>query len=118
MLNPFKYGSVVSGKDFADREVELNYLVTELKSGQNIIFYSPRRYGKTSLILKVLEELKKNDYLTAYIDLYNCVFVSDLIDKIIKETVIPAYGSLDKVSSFFRSSLSGINPQITIKPEA
>lgn len=31
MANPFKYGVVVSGKDFADREKELDEPVAKLK---------------------------------------------------------------------------------------
>ena len=31
MSNPFKYGTVVSGKDFADRQKELKELAARLK---------------------------------------------------------------------------------------
>lgn len=54
MINPFKYGTIVTGKDFADRKDELKLLTQELTSGQNMILYSPRRYGKSSLIINVL----------------------------------------------------------------
>ncbi len=36
MPNPFKYGTVVSGKDFADRQDELKELAPRLKEPQNI----------------------------------------------------------------------------------
>ena len=69
MENPFIYGEVVSGKNFGDREKELVELVSDLKSGQNIILYSPRRYGKTSLLLKILSKLKEDGLMTAYMDM-------------------------------------------------
>ena len=34
MKNP--YGEVVTGKDFADREIELENIIRDLKDGQNI----------------------------------------------------------------------------------
>ena len=68
MPNPFKYGVIVTGEDFADREKELKLLVKELTSGQNILLYSPRRYGKSSLMMMVLELLQKKGIMTALID--------------------------------------------------
>lgn len=117
MINPFKYGTIVTGKDFADREDELKLLIKELTSGQNMVLYSPRRYGKSSLIINVLEMLKKNDIITAYIDLYGCVFLSDLVDKLVEETVLPAYGTIDKASKFLRSTFSGIRPEFTLNSD-
>lgn len=49
MANPFKYGTVVSGDDFSDREKELEHLRSRLKETIRIFLVAPRRYGKTSL---------------------------------------------------------------------
>ena len=115
MVNPFKYGKIVSGDDFADRENETKQLFEDLKSGQNILLYSPRRYGKTSLILRTLDLLKKDGLMTSYIDLYGCLNVSDLIDKIIQETVVPAQGTLRRIGDFLREHTSGVRPEITLE---
>ncbi len=50
MSNPFKYGTVVSGEDFANRDKELRELASRLKETVRIFLVAPRRYGKTSLI--------------------------------------------------------------------
>ena len=42
MVNPFNYGKIVSGDNFADREKETKELFEDLKSGQNILLYSPK----------------------------------------------------------------------------
>jgi hypothetical protein len=62
MDNPFKFGSVVTGSDFADRRRELAELARELGGGQHLFLLSPRRYGKTSLrqLLKEQVVLKVN----------------------------------------------------------
>ena len=39
MANPFKYGGVVSGKDFADREKELDEPVGKLKRIGGQVFF-------------------------------------------------------------------------------
>ena len=69
MENPFVYGKVVRGKYFADREAEIAELINDIASGQNVIVFSPRRYGKTSLILEVLDRVKAEGLLTFYLDL-------------------------------------------------
>jgi uncharacterized protein len=68
--NPFIYGSVVSGKDFADRENEIKQILSDLEGTQNILLFSPRRFGKTSLILEVLARLNERDFLKVYLDLF------------------------------------------------
>jgi AAA+ ATPase superfamily predicted ATPase len=58
-MNPFKYGRVVSDPYFVGRKDEINEIELNLKSSNNLILYAPRRYGKTSLIKKVLAELER-----------------------------------------------------------
>lgn len=117
MINPFKFGKIVTGDDFADREKETEQLIREIKSGQNILLYSPRRYGKSSLILKVLEGVERSGMLTSYIDLYGCLTISEFIDKLIEETVVPSQGTFSKISNFLKKNLSGIKPTITLKTD-
>lgn len=68
--NPFRYGIAVDDPYFIDREQELKDYSKWLTSGQSLVIYSPRRYGKTSLMLKLLKKLKKEGYHTVYIDFF------------------------------------------------
>ncbi|HEV2192188.1 MAG TPA: ATP-binding protein [Nitrosopumilaceae archaeon] len=69
--NPFVFGTVVSEEQFADRKNELRELISDLQSKTNVIIFSPRRYGKTSLIFQVINELQKKGIICAYIDLFS-----------------------------------------------
>ena len=73
MRNPFVYGETVSGDNFCDRSLETKELVTDVKNSQNVIIFSPRRYGKTSLIKEVLRKVKAQGILTFYVDLYPAI---------------------------------------------
>ncbi len=68
MENPFVFGKVVKGEHFADRVTEIRELKKTLRAGQNIILYGPRRYGKTSLAEVAMEELKKEGFVVAKIN--------------------------------------------------
>jgi len=62
--NPFVYGEVVPRAAFADREVELDRLVTDLGDGQKVFLISPRRYGKSSLVRQALAALARRRVAT------------------------------------------------------
>jgi hypothetical protein len=66
--NPFRFGRIVSGDAFTDREADLMVLERELRGGQNILIEAPRRFGKTSLILEVKRRLEAGGVPVAYLD--------------------------------------------------
>src|SRR5438445_4362996 len=68
LSNPFRFGRIVSGDAFTDREDDLRVLERELRGGQNILIEAPRRFGKTSLILEVKRRLEAAGIPVAYLD--------------------------------------------------
>ncbi len=56
--SPFIYGGKITGDAFCDRTQETDELIEDIRSRQHVIIYSQRRFGKTSLVLKVLEEAR------------------------------------------------------------
>jgi hypothetical protein len=70
MKNPFVFGEAVSGSAFWNRTAEIKELTQDLRGSQNVIVFSARRYGKTSLIKTVLQKLAEEGLITIYMDLY------------------------------------------------
>lgn len=90
--NPFKYGEPVTGKDFADREDECKEISHDLYSGQNVILYSPRRLGKTSLIMEIEQKLKKMpEICTCYINLFGILSQEELAERVVNGIMLSAY---------------------------
>lgn len=52
--NPFKFGSIVDGNFFTDREADIQKSLEVVGSENHLVLISPRRYGKTSMIYKVV----------------------------------------------------------------
>lgn len=111
MENPFVFGKAITGKHFIDREEELREIVSHLSRGQNVILYSPRRYGKTSLIKQALEKLKGSKFVVFYIDLYRISSLNEFYQEYAKCMVqarVPAQKLIDLISSL----LPSLNPKI------
>ena len=67
-----KIGPPVTGEDFFGRQKELEYVWALIKGGNNFIFPSPRRVGKTSFALRILEEARSSGWQTIDINLESC----------------------------------------------
>ena len=58
MRNPFRYGAKVTGGSFYDRREIKASMMNVLDGGNNVVLYGPRRYGKSSLVAEMIEELR------------------------------------------------------------
>ena len=115
MENPFIFGDVVKRKFFADREEELKSLALDLSSGQNILLFSPRRYGKTSLIVRVLDQLKDKGIVCAYVDLFPVTSLQSL-GKVYANAITRASSSkFQEAVQFIKSHFPAVVPKIIVK---
>jgi AAA+ ATPase superfamily predicted ATPase len=68
--NPFNFGDLALDAGFADRERELAELVADMRNGQNVVVFAPRRYGKSSLVRRAAQQLvSRKQALVAQVDL-------------------------------------------------
>jgi AAA+ ATPase superfamily predicted ATPase len=83
MENPFAYSNYVTGESFCNRKKELSELLGYIKGSQNVLLYSHRRYGKSSLIRQVFREIKeKNLNIGAmHVELYGTISEKDFITR-------------------------------------
>jgi len=110
--NPFKFGTVVSGNFFYNREDELQRIKQVLIGGNNITLYAPRRYGKTSLVNKVLRELDEEGFTTVYLDMMS-VYSRETFIKNYTGTIAGKLGkSLETVIKKIARYISGIVPSL------
>ncbi|MBD3321295.1 MAG: AAA family ATPase [Chitinivibrionales bacterium] len=110
--NPFVYGVTVDGTHFINREKEIQTITSALAGGQNIILYSPRRYGKTSLIKKVGEELKKRNILYFYVDFYKLSSVEELYTFYSNAIINELQSPIDKMWNIIKNMIPTVNPRI------
>src|ERR1700761_751755 len=66
-LNPFRFGNVVID-EFADRTAELAEVEADMRNGQDLVIFAPRRLGKSSLVLKAAATMRRKKALVAYLN--------------------------------------------------
>lgn len=82
MENPFKFGSIVENEFFTDRVQEVEYICNYLNSRNHLVLISPRRFGKSSVVLKAL---KKTDRQFIRLNLQKVTSISDFAAKLLSE---------------------------------
>jgi hypothetical protein len=114
--NPFVFGKVVKGENFFNRKKEIEELSTEILNHQNIILYAPRRYGKTSLVLKTFENLKKKNknFVGLYIDFYNVNSIEKFVTILSNQYAKNSKLTLEKLLKTLKSYFTGVSPAISL----
>jgi uncharacterized protein len=83
-VNPFRFGPLALDEAFTDRQAEIDTLVADARNGQDVVVFAPRRYGKSSLVWRVAQELVKEDVLVAQVDLMRTPTKDQLASKLAK----------------------------------
>jgi hypothetical protein len=114
--NPFRYGAIARGEFFADRRSELRSLTADVRGGQDVFIVSPRRLGKTSLVERAIEQLRKEGMLAAYLDLLGSPTKAELADDLAQALYDGLFSrldrALDRVRDFFAHLR--VSPRVTV----
>ena len=118
LANPFVYQGYESPAYFCDREAETKTLLSHLKNGRNVTLISPRRIGKTGLILNTFYHLKEEekDAVCLYLDIFATKNLRDLVKQlgvmVINDIVRKNASFIDKAIAFF----SALRPVLSMDP--
>jgi hypothetical protein len=106
MQNPFAYSNYVTGESFCNRKKELSELLTYIKTSQNILLYSHRRYGKSSLIHQAFNiiKAKKLNIGAMHVELYGTISEKDFITR--------TFQCLNQLESNFERLLKSVSKAV------
>jgi len=112
-MNPFSYGTIVKGDHFYDRKEESTRIVNTLLGGNNMVLYAPRRFGKTSLVFKVIEQLEQMGVICIYFD-FMPVFSPESFVRLYAKALSAKQSNLTKFAQMFSSIVKTIRPVLSI----
>jgi uncharacterized protein len=77
--NPFVYSRPIPPEDLIDRDTEAAELLRAAVGGHYLRLYAPRKYGKTSLLRRVLQEAERSEGMIAIlVDLFGVLSLADI----------------------------------------
>jgi uncharacterized protein len=116
--NPFSFGSLALDDSFADREREVTELTSDIRNGQDVVVFAPRRCGKSSLIWRVARVLAAERVLVAQVDLMKTPtkesLAAALAKSIYEQIASPLERAREKALAPFRSLQ--LQPTINVNP--
>ena len=94
MNKPFNYGKIAEFNYFTNRTKEVKWLEMQINAGINCILMSPRRWGKSSLVLHTANTIRKKNLkiVFCFLDLYNIRSEKEFLE-LFSTTIIKATSS-------------------------
>ena len=117
MNNPFTYSNIVTGPHFCNRKKEQEELLEFIRTSQNVLLYSHRRTGKSSLIKQVFLNIKHQspEIGTLYIDLYGTTSEKEFMTRIFQQLNVLETNT-DKLLKLLKNSIDKFSFQLGIDP--
>lgn len=105
--NPFRFGDLALDHFFTDRDAELAELTADIRNGQNVVIFAPRRCGKSSLMWRAAQQLVGDgSVLIAQVDLMKAPTKERLAEKlaaaIYEEIASPLFKLREQATAVFR----------------
>ena len=116
MENPFKFGGVVRRPYFADRRSELKELKREMLNQNHVFLVSPRRFGKTCVLMNLLDTLKRDAVACTYIDLNAFPDIRSFAGALATMTTEALESNKDKILKMF-SGFQKLRPKVALEPD-
>jgi uncharacterized protein len=117
-INPFRYGALALDDAFTDREQETAELKADALNGQDVVLFAPRRYGKSSLLWRVSQELIGDGALVAHVNLMTTPTITQLAEKLARtiheDIASPLFRAKERLRIFQGLRIS---PTVTVDPE-
>jgi hypothetical protein len=116
--NPFRYGALALDEAFTDRERETAELKADALNGQDVVLFAPRRYGKSSLVWRVSQELVAQRVLVAHVNLMTTPTITQFAEKLAQsvheDIASPLFRAKERLRIF--QGLR-VRPTVTVDPE-
>ncbi len=113
--NPFFFREISRDEPFCNRQREFEQLTAHAKSLANVVLFSPRRFGKTSLVKRVQRKLSDEGAICIYTDFYGITSVEDVATRLVKSLFKEVY---NRESLFEKAAriIKSFRPSIVMSP--
>jgi hypothetical protein len=110
-VNPFVYSHPIAPDEIIDRDEETKALLAAAVGGHFVRLYAPRKYGKTSLLRRVLRDAEREEgMIPILVDLYGVLSIADVAIRFERSYARQLKGKLRaRVEEFLQSTGLGLS---------
>ena len=108
-------GKPVTGEELIGREKEINEIIQTIKAGQSVALIAPRRFGKTSIMMEVMNRLTREKFFTGSIDIFTVPDIEQLAFEITSQVL--KNRKLDEALNKLKRNLGEILTNIKFRKE-
>lgn len=113
MEKSFVYGKSVEGENFTDRVKETHRLQNNFLHGLNTIIISPRRLGKTSLVMKTKQSIDDRKVKVVLMDIYDCRSEYDFLNRFASVIIRDTAGRSEEIVNNIKEFLVRLTPKLS-----
>ncbi len=117
--NPFSFGALALDESFADREEELGELTSDIRNGQDVVVFAPRRFGKSSLVWRAIGTLVAEGVLVAQVDLMTAPTKETLAAALARSIYEQIASTLERARERALAPFRGlqVQPTVSVNPD-
>ena len=115
--NPFVFGKAAEGAYFTDRAEDAKRLTANLTHGINTILISPRRWGKTSLVKKVINDIDNPEIKTVFLDIFQCKTEYEFYHAFATAVIKSTSSKIEEWVELAKTFLANLSPKFSFGPD-
>jgi uncharacterized protein len=110
-VNPFVYSHPLDPEDVIDRDEEAKELLTHAVGGHFVRLFAPRKFGKTSLLRRVLRDAEREEgMIPILVDLYGVLSIADVTVRLERAYARQLKGKIRaRIEEFLQSTGLGLS---------
>lgn len=112
--SPFVFGRMAQGQTFTDREKERERLEANFRNNINTVLISPRRWGKSSLVKMVADNIQDDNLKIIQLDAFPMRSESDFYQTLAKEVIKATSSKLEEWIETAKQFLGHISPKLSL----
>ena len=112
---PFVYGRMAEKEEFTGRKNDIQRLKMNLQGGINTVIISPRRWGKTSLVNRVMKDISTDEsYLLCKVDAFNCRSEEDFYQSYLNAILNATANHFSDFVQLVKKYIGSFGPKFTL----